>query len=90
MINFAERTIAGLEAKFNIKLSFKSGTKFSRVVRNDGNAILLFVDASGNIFKPATFRLPAKGVRFNIATPEGFNNFITKMDQYGFALYNRI
>ena len=43
----------------------KEGTKFVKIVRE--GAVVAFIEkATGNIFKPATWKAPAKGVRGNL------------------------
>lgn len=56
------------------------GPRYTRVVRS-GSAVC-FVDGEGNIYKPASWKTPAKGVRANLATLN-----MDKVDEYGGWLY---
>lgn len=42
--------------------SYTRGGKYYRIVENDGSAFA-FVDFDGNIYKVATWKAPAKGIR---------------------------
>lgn len=47
-----------------------------------------FVDkVTGDVYKPATWRAPAKHVRFNLLNDESYNNMITTCDWCGSYLY---
>lgn len=81
--------ITALNDKFTGDYSFaieRPGVKYTRIVqsfRNTGNrSVFCFVDAEGNIYKPAGWKTPAKGVRSTLATVD-----ITKVDPYGSWLY---
>ena len=61
------------------------GGKYTRVVQTDGPAhrsVFCFVDAEGNIYKPASWKAPAKGVRATLATLD-----TSIIDPYGSWLY---
>jgi hypothetical protein len=63
----------------------ETGRKFVRVVLN-GGAYFFMEIATGNIYKAASFKAPAKGVRFHI------DNLLSNpeiCDQYGSFLYRR-
>jgi hypothetical protein len=55
------------------EVTFQPGTKYTRVVTNNGNSRSAhsFLDAEGNIWKTATWRAPAKNfTRGNILTKD--------------------
>lgn len=63
----------------------KPGAKFTRVVQalhNQGGSSYCFLDAEGNIYKCASWKAPAKGIRGNLATVD-----MSKVDPYGSWLY---
>lgn len=89
---YAEKLTDALNKKFNArKFEYSVGPKFSRITIASGSSrsAFLFVDKDGNIFKSETFKSPAKGIRFNVSTPESFEDFMHKIDEYGSALYRR-
>lgn len=57
------------KAAFNKHYNVEMATKYLKVwYETAGNkSIVMFIDEDGNIFKPASHRAPAKGVRGNIA-----------------------
>lgn len=92
MNQYVEKLTAALSKKFSDrKFEYTVGTKFARITIAQGSSrtAFLFLDAAGNIFKAATFKIPAKGIRFNISTPESFADFVNKIDEFGSALYYR-
>lgn len=73
------------EAKENMRRIAESGGK-----RMSGGRIFMFVDHStGEVFKPASWRIPAKGARFNLNDPVSFAEAVKKADPYGSFLYIR-
>jgi hypothetical protein len=80
--------IAALNQKFtSIGYAFaieRPGVKYTRIVQTapGHRSVFCFVDAEGNILKPAGWKGPAKGVRSTLATVD-----ITKVDPYGSWLY---
>ena len=55
--------------------------------RTRGRSIYMFIDKeTGAVYKPASWKLPAKGIRFYI---DQLNNNPEKCDQYGSFLYLR-
>jgi hypothetical protein len=83
--------IAALNQKFNsIGYTFvieREGIKYTRIVQTSGGSgrsVYCFVDASGNIYKAASWKTPAKGVRSTLATVD-----INTVDPYGSWLYAR-
>jgi hypothetical protein len=57
------------------------GRKYTKVIESSGG-VHCFIDDDGNIFKPASWSAPAKGVR---ATLETLN--LDSIDQHGSWLY---
>lgn len=63
----------------------KPGARYTRVVISHGpgsRSAYAFVDAAGNIYKTASWKTPAKGIRATLATVD-----ISKTDPYGSWLY---
>jgi hypothetical protein len=74
--------VAALNEKFGgcpFELS-TTGRKFTRVTKR--SSAYCFLDADGNIYKPASWATPAKGVRSTLASVD-----MTKVDEYGSWLY---
>jgi hypothetical protein len=82
--------IAALNQKFNsIGYTFlieRDGIKYTRIVQTASGhrSVYCFVDASGNIYKAASWKTPAKGVRSTLATVD-----ISTVDPHGAWLYAR-
>jgi hypothetical protein len=81
--------IAALNTKFaELGYTFvieHPGVKYTRIVqslRGNGRSVYCFVDVEGNIYKPAGWKAPAKGVRSTLATMN-----ISRVDPYGSWLY---
>jgi hypothetical protein len=62
----------------------KPGAKYTRVVQNSvgSRSVFCFIDGDGNIFKPASWKTPAKGIRATLTTLD-----LARVDQYGGWLY---
>jgi hypothetical protein len=62
----------------------KSGPKYTRIVRSHTSSISVFcfIDHDGNIYKAASWKAPAKGIRATLATVDD-----VRVDQYGAWLY---
>lgn len=60
--NFADCTQEWIDRSTYIT---KAGTKFVKIVR-EGSVVAFIEKATGNIFKPASWQAPAKGIRGNI------------------------
>lgn len=77
----------------------EEGKKFLKVVRNGGTrkepqehnrSVFFFVDATtGDVFKPAGWKAPAKGARFNLLDPASLADMIARADRFGGFLYRR-
>ncbi len=63
--------------------SIRQGKKYTKVVQRMGG-VHCFVDSEGNIFKPASWAAPAKGVRASLS-----NLDLNRVDQFGGWLYRR-
>jgi hypothetical protein len=51
-------------------MSYKSGPKYVKVIR-DGGSVYAFIDKSnGNVLKPASWQAPAKHARGNVFAPD--------------------
>lgn len=76
----------------------EEGAKYLKVIRNMGTrevpsnsrSVFFFVDkVTGDVFKPAGWKAPAKGVRFNLLDPASLARMVEKADRYGSFLYMR-
>ena len=80
--------IAALNEKFGgsgFELD-KPGSKYTRVIATHScsRSVFCFIDAAGNIYKAASWKAPAKGVRSTLATVN-----VDLVGQYGGWLYYR-
>lgn len=69
-----------------ITLSVVHGRKYNKIVSSHGGqrSAWAFMDQEGNIYKPASWKTPAKGVRF---TAEQFAAAVERADRFGGFLY---
>ena len=62
------------------EITFTVGRKYVKVIRNEeqGGSVWAFIDmVSGDIYKPASWRAPAKHVRGNIFNEDGGKTCVT-------------
>ena len=64
--------------------SISNGPKYTRVIQESpgSRSVYCFLDAQGDIYKAASWKVPAKGIRGNLATLD-----VSKTDPYGSWLY---
>jgi len=77
--------VDALNAKFGNEATFgfDKGPKYSRVwIATPHKSAYCFVDHEGNIYKTASWKAPAKGVRANLATLD-----MSKVDRFTSWLY---
>ena len=66
----------------------KEGRKYWKI--HDGNGVHAFVDRNnGNVFKPASWKSPSKGVRYNLLDEYSRLSCLDKADWAGSYLYVR-
>jgi hypothetical protein len=85
-----------LTAKFGAEgdtFEAQPGRRYARIVRRDkwgSGSAYAFVDiTSGALLKAAGWKAPAKGVRFDLSTPEGLTEAVKAADRFGGHLYAR-
>ena len=79
---------------FYHKLTYKVGKKYIKVMNSNvyaneiqSNGVFMFIDKNdGAVYKPASYKAPAKGIRFYI---DSLVNNPEIVDQYGSFLYRR-
>jgi len=79
---------------FYHKLTYKVGKKYIKVMDSNvyadqiqSNGVFMFIDKNdGAVYKPASYKAPAKGIRFYI---DSLVNNPEIVDQYGSFLYRR-
>jgi len=78
--------IDALNTKFTGSYHFEteSGSKYTRVIQSGtgSRSAFCFIDGEGNIYKPDSWKRPAKGVRSTLATVN-----LVNIDPYGGWLY---
>lgn len=91
-----EKESAEKGAHFGYLLEAREGKKFVKICIGSEprkrptciQSVFFFVDkVTGDVFKPASFDAPAKGIRFNIATQEGMQKVLDVADPHGGFLY---
>ena len=92
-VNYHDKRIAeinnnGIDTEFYIE----SGRKYHKVMMRDHNSrsVHCFVDKeTGDVYKPASIKAPAKGVRYNLLDENQRNYCYAKCDWAGGYLYLR-
>ena len=102
--NTVDNIIAHYVKNLNIKSSagemadkvftITNGRKYAKVVSSDTsgnqNFVFCFIDRkTGNVYKAATWKAPAKHVRYTITDEESAQELAHKSDAYGSFLYMR-
>ena len=65
--------------------------KLIMVTKGGARSIHAFVDVkTGDVLKPASFKAPAKGVRYNMLNPMSRENMFSRAGWCNHYLYNRI
>ena len=80
------------------KYIYETGRKYFKVVRvedeyksnDEHRCVEAFIDRqTGDIFKPASWNKPAKGVRFNLLDQDSLFELFENLDPFGGHLYKR-
>ncbi len=88
----------GMPAKWETKYIYETGRKYFKVVRvedeyksnDEHRCVEAFIDRqTGDIFKPASWNRPAKGVRFNLLDQDSLFELFENLDPFGGHLYKR-
>ena len=88
----------GMPAKWETKYIYETGRKYFKVVRvedeyksnDEHRCVEAFIDRqTGDIFKPASWRKPAKGARFNLLDQDSLFELFENLDPFGGHLYKR-
>ena len=86
----------GMPAKWETKYIYETGRKYFKVVRvedeyksnDEHRCVEAFIDRqTGDIFKPASWRKPAKGARFNLLDEQSCQLCFQHLDPFGGHLY---
>ena len=88
----------GMPAEWETKYIYETGRKYFKVIRvgdeyksnDEHRCVEAFIDRqTGDIFKPASWRKPAKGVRFNLLDQDSLFELFENLDPFGGHLYKR-
>ena len=88
----------GMPAKWETKYIYETGRKYFKVIRvedeyksnDEHRCVEAFIDRqTGDIFKPAGWNKPAKGVRFNLLDQDSLFELFENLDPFGGHLYKR-
>lgn len=103
-VNNVDNTIAHYVKSLNIKscagemadkvFTITNGRKYAKVISSDAsgnqNFVFCFIDRkTGDVYKAATWKSPAKHVRYTITDEESAQELAHKSDAYGSFLYMR-
>ena len=86
----------GMPAEWDTKYIYETGRKYFKVVRvedeyksnDEHRCVEAFIDRqTGDIFKPASWRKPAKGARFNLLDQISCQLLFQHLDPFGGHLY---
>lgn len=80
---------SGYSVVNNISFDIVPGTKYYKLISRDGQAAVhAFVDKqTGAVYKPASWKAPAKHVRYNLLDDVSFETCLKKADWAGGYLY---
>lgn len=69
--------------------TFTKGKKYIKILSH--GSVVAFIDPEGNIYKPASWQAPAKGIRGNLFSEQGGKEAFNYHHGYGFVSvrYNR-
>tara|TARA_B100000530_G_scaffold228122_1_gene147145 strand:- start:903 stop:1235 length:333 start_codon:yes stop_codon:yes gene_type:complete len=91
LVEALEKNYNGHYANSSCPVTFtvEKGRKYHKIMQNHGG-VHAFVDKkTGDVFKPASWRGPAKYVRYNLLDEKSFTDCITRADWAGGYLYLR-
>ena len=72
---------------FERNYSLVEGKKYYKLIE-EGSGVHAFIDkATGGLYKPASFRAPAKYVRYQLLDDASFQDCLSKADCHGGYLY---
>lgn len=90
-----EKFIEAIKAKFvaegrdHYDFSIAKGRKFDKIVaqeKNGSSHVYAFTDKDGNLYKAASWKAPAKGIRFEASVL--LTSAVDAADPFGGFLYN--
>ena len=77
----------------NYSYALISGRKYHKLIMETGagsRSVHAFIDQkTGDVYKPASFKAPAKGVRYNVLNIESREEMLERADWAGSYLYIR-
>ena len=86
----------GMPAKWETKYIYETGRKYFKVIRvedeyksnDEHRCVEAFIDRqTGDVFKPASYKKPAKGARFNLIDQISCQLLFQHIDPFGGHLY---
>ena len=85
---------AGLCKIWETKYIYETGRKYLKVIKvdtdDDHRCVEAFIDRqTGDLYKPASYRKPAKGARYNLRDEKSLISLYQNLDPFGGHLYKR-
>ena len=82
-----QRLLDDRKSSFYERVQLEEGRKFFKIIfSGNQRSVHSFVDkTTGDVYKPASWKAPAKGARFNVVT--GMGELLQRADIYGSYLY---
>ena len=75
--------------KGRVKFYLRTGRKYHKIVEQNGGVHCFINKTTGEVFKPASYNSPAKGVRYDMRIINERNMLLSQADWAGSYLYLR-
>lgn len=87
-----EQFVSDIQGKLKGTFEIIPGRRFDKIAKNHSYSrhVYAFVErATGDLYKAAGWKAPAKGVRFQLGTDSGYAKAVDAADNHGGFLYAR-
>ena len=98
VLEWTEQLVQALEANYDsrypnssdpVRFSIESGRKYWKIMQNHGGVHAFIDKKTGEVYKPASWRGPAKGVRYDLRIIRERGECLLRADWAGGYLYMR-
>ena len=97
LINASKDNFNKLGYKHRLEVEQRSGRKYIKIINrtvgenklggSEGWSVWCFIDKDGNVYKPASYKAPAKHIRYNLMNDDQYQEAIRVADYAGAWLY---